>query len=184
MPHNNNYEAQLELINGDNVNVGTKSDLKDFFVLLSGIFCVVLIFLLSFNTISGFLIDNMSTETQLKIESIFSSKEKEENPSKYKKQIVLLENIKEKIKAEDASLQGKSELEINVLEHKEINAMIKPDGSIYFTTKLLDENIPEQELAFILAHEIGHYSNKDHLKSISKQIACAIIGLLLEWSTK
>ena len=178
MPHNSNYDDQLALIQGENVNVGTTSDLKDFFVLVGGILSVVLIFLISFNSISAYFIDRISPETQLKIETIFKSDKKEVTPSKYQKQIALLENIKEKIVEEDTSIQGKSELEINVLKNKEINAMIKPDGSIYFTTKLLDENLPEQELAFILAHEIGHYSNKDHLKSLSKQIAYAIICIL------
>ena len=181
MPHKNNYEAQLELIKGENVNVGTKSELKDFSVLLGGIVGVVLVFLISFNTVSTFFIDKMSTESQLRIESLFKSKEKIEIPEKYKQQIFLLENIKQRIIENDVSIQGKSQLNINVLKSKEINAMIIPDGSILFTTKLLDENLSEEELAFVLAHEIGHYSNKDHLKSISKQIAyaiiCAVAGL-------
>lgn len=181
MHRKNNYEAQLALINGENVNIGTKSELKDFSVLMGGIVCVVLIFLLSFNTVSNFFIDRMSTESQLKIEALFKSKQKKEIPNKYKQQVFLLENIKQQIVENDISIQGKSELNISVLKNKEINAMIKPDGSILFTSKLLDENFSEEELAFVLAHEIGHYSNKDHLKSISKQIAyaiiCAIVGL-------
>ena len=175
MLRKNNYEAQLALINGENVNVGTKSELKDFVVLLGGLVGIVIIFLLSFNVVSDFFIDRMSTESQLKIESLFKGTQNKKIPDKYKQQIFLLENIKQKIIENDISIQGKSELNISVLEHKEINAMIKPDGSILFTTKLLDENFPEEELAFVLAHEIGHYSNKDHLKSISKQIAYAII---------
>ena len=94
MHRKNNYEAQLALINGENVNIGTKSELKDFSVLIGGIVCVVLIFLLSFNTVSNFFIDRMSTESQLKIEALFKSKQKKEIPNKYKQQVFLLENIK------------------------------------------------------------------------------------------
>ena len=71
MHHKNNYDNQLALIKGENINVGTKSELKDFFVLLIGVIAVVLIFLSSFTFVSEIIIDKMSTETQLKIEKIY-----------------------------------------------------------------------------------------------------------------
>ena len=57
--------------------------------------------------------------------------------------------------------------------------MLYPNGSIAVTTGLLDLNPTEDELAFVLAHEIGHYSNKDHLKSISKKILIVSLALML-----
>ena len=41
MPHKNNYDTQLALIKGENINVGTKSELKDFFVLLIGVIAAI-----------------------------------------------------------------------------------------------------------------------------------------------
>ena len=177
MHHKNNYDNQLALIKGENINVGTKSELKDFFVLLIGVITVVLIFLSSFTFVSEIIIDKMSTETQLKIEKIFKIKETRKIPAKYIKKVIKIDEIKNKIIAEDKSLQGKSTFLVDVTIDRQINAMINTDGSLYITSALLDMNLTEEELAFVLAHEIGHYANKDHLKSISKQTAFIIFCL-------
>ena len=86
-------------------------------------------------------------------------------------------SIKNKIIAADKSIQGKSTFLIDVTLDRQINAMINTDGSLYITSALLDMNLTEEELAFVLAHEIGHYANKDHLKSISKQTAFILFCL-------
>lgn len=179
MIKNNNYDNQYSLITDTNINVGSSSDLKDFFILIAWFVLAIAIFLFSFQHITNFYIDRMSVNTQTKIESIIGYQNKEENISdKYTQQIELLNKIQQKIIKNDNSIQHKQFFPIYVKEDKDINAWIYADGSIFFTSGLLDEKYNEQELAFILAHEIGHYSHKDHLKSISKQIAIMTLCLI------
>lgn len=180
MSPKNNYEDQLALIQDENINVSSTNDGKDFIVLVSGIVGIVLVFIMSFNMIAGFCIDKISNKTQAKIESILQYKhiEDKKNTSQYENQIKKLEYIRNKIVSQDKSIQNKSPFNIYVMKNKQVNAMIHADGSIIFTTALLDKNIPEQELAFVLAHEIGHYAHRDHLKSISKQLAIVFICTL------
>ena len=59
----------------------------------------------------------------------------------------------------------------------EPNAFALPGGGIALTTGLLDQVESENELAFVLAHEIGHFSARDHLRGLGRGL---ILGLLLQ----
>jgi Zn-dependent protease with chaperone function len=53
------------------------------------------------------------------------------------------------------------------------NAFALPGGAIAVTSGLLDAVESENELAFVLAHEIGHFAARDHLRAIGR-------GLILQ----
>jgi len=55
-----------------------------------------------------------------------------------------------------------------VLETEEINAFACPGGIIFVTKGLLKTCQNEEQLAAVLAHEVGHVANKDGINSISK----------------
>ena len=54
------------------------------------------------------------------------------------------------------------------------NAMALPGGLIIVTQGLLDEVESENELAFVLGHELGHYRNRDHLRALGRGIVLAL----------
>ncbi len=60
-------------------------------------------------------------------------------------------------------------------ERKELNAFAAPGGPIYITRALLEALESDDEVAFVLGHEIGHVAG-DHIR---KQISQAIAGSLL-----
>ncbi len=178
--HQNNYEAQLELINGENINVGSADDGKDFLILIGWVFALIIVVIFFFNSIAGYVIDCISLDTQTKIEKIFDSTTFGKNISdkKYNMQLNKINYIKKRILKLDSRLQNK-DLPAHIIIDKEINAMMYPNGSVAVTTGLLGLNPTDEELTFVLAHEIGHYSNKDHLKSISKQIFIVSLAIML-----
>jgi beta-barrel assembly-enhancing protease len=55
-----------------------------------------------------------------------------------------------------------------VLDTQEINAFACPGGIIFITRGLLQTCKNEDQLAAVLAHEVGHVANKDGINSISK----------------
>jgi predicted Zn-dependent protease len=55
-----------------------------------------------------------------------------------------------------------------VLDTSEPNAFACPGGLIFITRGLLQMCASEDELAAVLAHEVGHVANKDGINSISK----------------
>jgi Zn-dependent protease with chaperone function len=53
------------------------------------------------------------------------------------------------------------------------NAFALPGGTIVLTSGLLDAVESENELAFVLAHELGHFAGRDHLRALGR-------GLILQ----
>ena len=178
--NNYNYETQINLIE-DNVNISKTSDIKEFFILTTAIIVMVCgIFFVS-DIVMQIFINNMSYQTQRKIENFLNEDSKHTNQSTKanQKEILELQKIQKKLEANDLELKKFKKLEIGISDNKEINAYIYPNGEIYFTKGILKELKSEDQKAFVLAHEIAHYKNRDHLKSIGRSIlALATINLI------
>lgn len=156
----------------NNDNVSETSVGKEFSILVGGIvgICVVLFFCADF--LAGFYIDNMPPAAQVKLERTLTGMSSAPNvsPKEFRAQIDTLNDLKQKLKRQDKKLNGMSDFNIGVHSSDEVNAFVVPDGSIYFTKGLLKEVKDEQVLAFVLAHEMGHYVHRDHLKSFGREI--------------
>ncbi len=74
-------------------------------------------------------------------------------------------------------------LRAGIVEGKEPNAFALPGGTILVTRGLLDLAETENELAFVLGHEIGHFRNRDHLRSLGRQVTVALALAVLSGSS-
>lgn len=166
-------ERYLNVIE-DNVNVGKSNVGIEFIILISGIAALIFGLYIFADTIGNFFIDRMSDETQMKIENAFSYNI-QSTVNNQEEDIRVLENIRDEIVPLDKKLQGKSKFPIYEINKKEINAFVTPNGTIFFTKGLLKEIKDEEVLTFILAHELGHYAHRDHLKTISRQIIISAV---------
>ncbi len=54
------------------------------------------------------------------------------------------------------------------------NAMALPGGLIIVTQGLLDQVESENELAFVLGHELGHFKNRDHIRALGRTIVLSV----------
>jgi Zn-dependent protease with chaperone function len=178
---NDYLERQLSVIE-DNDNVEKTSEIGNFFVLISGIVGIFLAIVLSLSFLAEIFIDIMPTTMKCKIEDALSNLVviNKQTDAKYSEQKQQLEYLKKIIIKNDKDLKAYSNIKIEIVKSKEYNAWVFPNGEINFTTTLLNENFSQEELTFILAHEIGHYKNSDALKSISKDVismaAASILG--------
>ena len=59
------------------------------------------------------------------------------------------------------------------------NAMALPGGLIIVTKGLLDQVESENELAFVLGHELGHFRNRDHLRALGRGIVFSLTYAIL-----
>ncbi len=62
-----------------------------------------------------------------------------------------------------------------VIDKKELNAFAFPGGNIGVTNGLLEQLKDDSALAFVLAHELGHFKHRHHLKGFSKAFGLGII---------
>lgn len=68
------------------------------------------------------------------------------------------------------------EFKIHVHDDPLINALALPGGHIIVFTGLLEKVDTENELAFVLAHEMGHYAHRDHLRGLGRALVLTVIS--------
>ena len=66
------------------------------------------------------------------------------------------------------------EFRVEIDDSQVSNAMALPGGLIVVTEGLLDEVESENELAFVLGHELGHFRNRDHLRALGRGIVLSM----------
>lgn len=180
--NNINEENYLSIIN-DNDNVSKTNDFSEFFVVFGGFVGLLVIVFLILNMGSSIYIQNISPKQQVKLEKIITQNIKVKfpiiNDAKYNSKIIYLNKIKKQIIQSDKNLQNRSNLDLHIIKNNELNAFVNVDGNLYFTTGLLDKISDKQQLAFVLAHELGHYSHRDNLKAFSRQVSLITIASIL-----
>jgi Zn-dependent protease with chaperone function len=66
-------------------------------------------------------------------------------------------------------------LRVAIIEDATPNAFAFPGGLVAVTTGLLAVVASDNELAFVLAHEIGHFRNRDHLRGLGRGLAFGVV---------
>lgn len=67
------------------------------------------------------------------------------------------------------------EFRVEINDADNANAMALPGGLIIVTSGLLDKVQSENELAFVLGHELGHYKSRDHIRGLGRGLALALV---------
>ena len=76
-------------------------------------------------------------------------------------------------------LKQRPELKLHILDEDIPNAMVSPGGHVFVTQGLLREAETENELAFVLAHELGHYENRDTLRGLGRSLVFISLNSVL-----
>jgi Zn-dependent protease with chaperone function len=63
---------------------------------------------------------------------------------------------------------------VEIDDSEQANAMALPGGLIIVTQGLLDQVESENELAFVLGHELGHFKNRDHLRALGRGVVLSM----------
>lgn len=66
-------------------------------------------------------------------------------------------------------------LRLGMLDDEALNAFALPGGTIVVTRGLLEAVDSENELAFVLGHEIGHFAARDHLRAIGRGLVLSLM---------
>lgn len=64
---------------------------------------------------------------------------------------------------------------VSVAKNEAINALALPGGHIVLFSGLLREIRSENELAMVLAHELGHYARRDHLRGMGRGLGMTLL---------
>ena len=160
-----------------NVNVSKKSALKDFFILLGGLFAITV----GVYIVLGFAVDFIVPKLPLKTEKIlekahshfykYASGDAEEQEIKVQK---LLDKLIKQL-----SDEAKQDYKVHIVPNSKSNALALAGGHIVVFSGLLDEIESENELSMILAHELGHFANRDHLRGLGRGLVLFTISIAI-----
>jgi predicted Zn-dependent protease len=94
----------------------------------------------------------------------------------------LLDRLETKLPAVQTDRQGQPkdrDYQVLYLPDETVNALAIPGDRIIIYQGLLAEVQSENELMMVLGHELGHFTHRDHLRGLTRQIAVQLaLGIL------
>lgn len=152
----------------------------DMVTLLIGMLGIMVIVLLLSFFISDYLINNISYQqeqlwTQKIHQSTLKAKEKvEKTPSPLGS---LVEQLWQPYYADT-----KVHIQVEVMEASVENAFMSLGGEMSVTSQLLKNSVTENELAFVVCHELGHFYHRDVLRGLGRGVVVLFVASALSFS--
>jgi len=129
--------------------------------------------------IAGFLVQRVSMEDEQILFSSMGGISEWEPGEAYGEKVAMAERAMERLMAAPAAPPVK--LRLTYSDAPEANAFAYPGGVIILTRGLLDAYDNEAQVAFVLAHEIGHFVGRHHLKTMSRAVGSQIaLGIIFQ----
>ena len=157
-----------------NVNVSKVSAGKEFFRLVLEIVGVFLIVYIVLGLAVDLIAPRISINMESKIGKLYAGRlvNKKYPKAQAELQAVLNDLVK------NASLP-KFNYTAHIEDSPQVNAMAFPAGNILVYSALLKQVKSRNELAMVLAHELGHFAHRDHLRGMGR----GLVFLLLSSAT-
>ena len=70
-------------------------------------------------------------------------------------------------------------LKVHLIDSEDANALAFPGGHIFVLNGLLYKVTSENGLSFVLAHELAHFKNRDHLRGLGRGIVFTAVAALI-----
>lgn len=158
----------------ENVNVSKTHPLAELFWMIGGLVLLVgsTFFLL------GVSADWAASKTPVKIENWLGNLALNEFPAEESPELkVRLDALLAQV-PEDSPLHQYN-FNIYLSDSDDVNAIALPGGRIVVFNGLLKQVASENELAMVLAHELGHFAHRDHLRGLGRGLGIAVASALL-----
>ena len=160
---------------GINVNVSPTHPLKEFAILAGGLLIIVVGVYLALGLAVDLIVPRLSMDLEKKLAGAFIGRLVENEDVADTTQS--LQSLVDRLQDRCAPLPYS--ITVHVTEADAVNAAALPGGHMVIFTGLLAEMTSENELAFVLAHELGHFANRDHLRGLGRALVLMTASTLL-----
>jgi Zn-dependent protease with chaperone function len=171
-----NYEPSLP---AHNDNVSHEHPLKDFMLILSALAALAMLAFWLLGLAIDVAVDHLSPEAELKLNSMIALKV-EASPKGGAAREAAVQALVDQLQS-CAGLAVRPA--VRLLESKVPNAAVVQGGTIVVFTGLLDRVQSENGLSFVLAHELAHTANRDHLRAMGRGIVLFAVSAILTGSS-
>ncbi len=157
-----------------NVNISHTSPIREFFLLLGASLTSILLIYLVLGFAVNLIVTRLPSSVEENIGSIILQRFENRNNASAG---VHLQKLLDDLLREYP--HGETHFQAHLLTDNNANAMALPGGNIIVFSALINEVQSENELAFVLAHELGHFANRDHLKGVGRMLVVLAITTTL-----
>ncbi len=158
-----------------NVNITPTSAIREFLVLAGGLMAIVLVLYLLLGFAVELLIPRLSPRFEQVLASSLLSKTMSGKIDAEKSQ--KLQSLLDRLQEHCARLPY--HCTVKVIDSPRVNALAAPGGTIIVFSSLLDRLSSENELTFVLGHEMGHFFHRDHLRGLGRGLVFMAISTAL-----
>ena len=176
----NDYDAEnAKRIIFDDVNVTHNNPLKELFKLLASLALILIgIYGIMFVT-TDIIIRVLPIDKQIALEDVLANMIHEDEEWTSEAQEKALKKARNNVLKADPTFPKTSNLNMFVIDNDGLNALCYPNGNIYITSGLYNKIKNEEQLTFVIAHEMGHYKHKDHLMQLRRNVAGSTVMFIL-----
>jgi len=160
------YTAKLP---AENVNVTRRSHLGECVLLLCGVSAAVLVLYLILGACVDVVARHAPASFEIALGKVAGRGLEARGGSKEAQR--RLQQVLEKLVKHMS--ERRLPYRVHVVKDKRVNAAALPGGHIVVFTGLLAGIKSENEIAMILAHELGHFEHRDHLRALGRRLVIA-----------
>lgn len=160
---------------GTNVNVTPDHPLKEFSLLAGGLLALAIGCYLALGLAVDLIVPHISLNLEKQLAGAFIGRWTKAGDTGDAARA--LQELVDRLRTHCAPLPYT--ITVHVHRSDAVNAAALPGGHVVVFTGLLDEMRSENELAFVLAHELGHYAHRDHLRGLGRALVLMTASTLL-----
>lgn len=160
---------------GKNENVSHDNPLGEFALLCIGLAFLFIVIYWILGLLVDLAADRISHETEAALFNSISKHlefELEQDQKEFDRVQVLINDLQSCTKLP-------YKVTVHIVNSEEANAIALPGGHIAVFTGLLKAVPNENGLAFVLAHELGHFENRDHLRALGRSLVLYSLSALI-----
>jgi Zn-dependent protease with chaperone function len=158
-----------------NDNVSHDHPVREFILLFFGATIFLLIAFWAIGLFVDRAVDYISPEMEAKIFSSFGASTLEQDDGDSPRQA----ELQRLVDALRECIHIAYPLKVNLIDSEDANALAFPGGRIVVLDGLLDDVASENGLSFVLAHELAHFKNRDHLRGMGRGIVFTALAAIL-----
>ena len=167
------YHAKLP---DQNHNVSHQNPLREFLTLLAGIIAFVLLVYWVLGFFVDLAVDYISPEMEMAIYESISNDVVPVEPPPFIDQTQ--REIQTLLSALSTCMDVGFPINLTYRQSDTPNAFAAPGGKMVVLSGLLKHVKSENGLAFVLAHELGHFKNRDHLRGMGRSVVLVALSFL------